>query len=675
MSLKDYILPLYMNTSTNNLIEEFYIPMLKNSVEYKRGVGFFSSGWLKMVSEGLSYLIMNGGRIKIITSPILSEEDYQALEKGIEKEEEIIDRSLSNSIEDIKKFIEENTLSAIAWMVSDGILEIKLAIPRNKLTGDFHDKFGIFTDREGNKVAFSGSPNESIQGFQNYESIKIFPSWREGFSEIVEAEENRFESLWNNEDPNVKVYSIPEASKEKILRLRTKERPYKEEDILKAFKNGNLLTKPRSYQKEAIDNWKKNNYKGIFEMATGVGKTLTSIFAINDYIKMNKGNLILIVVPFVHLVDQWEENIKLISDTNSIIKAYGNRKDWEINLRSKIILQNKGEIEDIFVISTIQTASKEDFLNLIHKSKVNPLIVIDECHYAGAPQFSRILDEFFKVRIGLSATPIRHWDEKGTNKIENYFDGIIYKFPLERAIKEGFLTPYEYHPILVELTNEEFNEYEKLTLKIGKILNNANLSEEEIQEKLEMLLIKRANILNRAANKLSSLEILLENFGNIKYSLFYCDPLQIDYVFDILKKRNIVAVKFTAQEGQKERKMILDKFAKGEIEALVAMKCLDEGVDVPATRYAFFLSSSTNERQFIQRRGRILRKYPDKEKSYIYDFIVIPPDNVALEQEVISILRRELERFKEFADYALNKYRAREVIFDLLNKYHLLDEV
>lgn len=635
-----------------------------------------------MVSQGVIQLIENGGRLKIITSPILSKKDYEALILGSKaKQDEILYLSILNSIKDLKKGLEENTLSAISWMIADGVLEIKFAIPRNRLTGDFHDKFGIFIDAEGNKVAFSGSPNESIQGFQNYESIKIFPSWEEAFKDIVDAEDNRFEILWNDEDPNVKVFSIPEAAKKEILKLRTQKRPYKEEKILKAFKKTQLPT-PRNYQKEAVKNWIENKYKGIFEMATGTGKTLTSIFAINEYIKTKGNSFIVILVPYIHLIDQWEKDLKLIS--KNIIKCYGNKRDWLIDLRSNILFQNKGKIENVIVISTIQTATTDDFKEAIHKSTLPNLIVIDECHYAGAPKFSKVLDPFFNARIGLSATPIRMWDNLGNQKLEEYFDKVIFKFPLEKAIKEGYLTPYEYYPILVELTQDEYLEYEEYSEKISKILSsvNNNLTEEDLNEKeemLEKLLIKRANILNKSKNKLKKLqkllEYLLKEYGNLKYSLFYCDPLHFKEVFDIVEQHNIIVTKFTAEESKEERKSILDKFSKGEIEAIAAMKCLDEGVDVPATKRAFFLASSTNPRQFIQRRGRILRRYPGKEKAFIYDFVVIPPEEAKVSNYTRSIIKRELQRFKEFADYSLNKNQAKLKILELAKKHHLLDEV
>ncbi len=676
--LSKYNLPPYMDTSNNDLVKEFFIPMLKESIEYKRGVGFFSSGWFRMVSQGVTELISNGGRIQMITSPIISESDYQALLNGTKAmQDEKLYEIIANSIKNLEKDLEENTLSAIAWMIADGILEIKLAIPKGKLNGDFHDKFGIFIDKDGNIVAFSGSPNESIQGFQNYESIKIFPSWKNpDFKEIAEKELDRFEKLWNDKDPNLKVFSIPEAAKQEMIKLRKEERPYKKENILKAFKDHKeektRLPPIRQYQEEAVKRWKENNFKGLFEMATGTGKTLTSIFAINEYIKEKENILALIIVPYKHLIEQWEKNIKLLSD--EIVICSENRNSWYIRLNDKIILQNKGKINNLFIISTIQTASRSDLLDIVHKSKVPNILVIDECHYAGATKFSKVLDEFFSARIGLSATPNRLWDDMGTEKIKKFFDRTVFEFPLEKAIEEGFLTKYEYNPIFVELKEEEFEEYEKISIEIGRLLN-IKPQEEKILEKLERLLIKRAKILNKSENKIITLKEKVKEIKEnleIKHSLFYCeDNNQLKKVTDILNELNITTTKFTSKENKKTRENILKEFEKGNIEAIVAIKCLDEGVDIPPAKIAFFLSSSTNPRQFIQRRGRILRKSEGKEKAIIYDIITTPPVEKETSTYSKQILSRELERFKEFANFALNKHSANKYILELAKKIKL----
>ncbi len=682
MGLRELNLPIHMDTSKDNLDMEFYIPLLASSILYKRGVGFFSSGWLSKVSRGLLELVKNNGKVQIITSPILDKNDYDALLKGETMKKHVIEKSINKSIEKLAKDLEEDVLSALAWLVADNILEFKLAVPRNKLEGDFHDKFGIFIDEEGDMVAFIGSPNESIRGFENYESIKIFPSWRDTTSrEIAENENNRFDILWNDEDPNISVYTLPKAARDKIIKLRTKPRPYK---LQKSSLSETKLPPPRPYQKEAVKNWIENNYKGIFEMATGTGKTLTALYAIKEILKVEKNVIINVVVPYVHLVDQWENEINRLS--SNIVKCYGNKQEWIAVLKSKLLelkLEPKGPL---FIITTYSTASKEDLplLELLSEYSKHKKIalILDEAHYAGAPEFSKVLNPKFIYRIGLSATPTRIYDEVGNKNIEEYFTGpkgsIVYSFPIWKAIDNGYLTPYKYYPVLVEMSSMEFEQYKSLTQKIIKIKNNKNLSEDEKNKRIQQALLTRANLIKEGESKLETLRTLVKENkekGKIKHALFYCDSHQLDKVIKILHAEGIVAVKFTAHENAEQRRNILKDFEDRKIDAIVAIKCLDEGVDIPPTRFAYFLASDANPRQFIQRRGRILRRYPGKQYAEIYDFVVIPPKDIENKQIAKDILRKELSRFKEFSEHGLNKYESRSILLPLLKGLNMLGEL
>ncbi len=287
MSLKSLQLPLTIDTSSADMAADFYAPALSVSIGYDRGVGFFSSGWLRLAAQGMAQFAANGGRARIITSPILNEADWEALEQGTEAQvNPILRQALARNLADLEKTLEEDTLSALAWMVADEILTFKLALPQNKLDGgDFHDKFGVFTDAEGNQVSFSGSPNESVRGATNYESIKIFKSWEPAFAPLVAADAARFARLWDNEDPNVRVYDLPDAAREGILRLRRGERPYPAPPWMPAtirdLPPGYKPARPaipahvtlRDYQEEAIAAWFEHNCKGLLEMATGTGKT------------------------------------------------------------------------------------------------------------------------------------------------------------------------------------------------------------------------------------------------------------------------------------------------------------------------------------------------------------------------------------------------------------------
>ena len=628
---------------------------------------------------------VNGGRARIITSPILDEDDWEALLLGEEARfDPVLHAALTRNIDELENTLEEETLSALAWMVADGVLTFKLALPVKKLEGgDFHDKFGVFTDAEGNKVSFNGSPNESIQGTHNYESNKIFKSWEPAFEPIVEADVIRFERLWLNKDLNVRVYELPEAAKDNILRLRKQERPYPKPNWIKdssALGNGYFRGKPvvpqkitlRDYQNRAIDAWFDADCKGLFEMATGTGKTITALAA-SASLFSREGRLALVIsCPYQHLVDQWyDESVEF---GYLPIKAYSSRTNWLDKLNEHILSYNYGDIKHLCVITTHSTFSSEHFQESLKRIKGPSLIIGDEAHHLGAENRRRFFPEQIPYRLALSATPDRWYDDVGTDALRAYFGNTVFEFSLAEAI--GFsLTPYYYFPMLVELTDNEMAEYRVLSKKIGQMFSQGRDADDE---QLSNLLIQRSQILNKAQNKLSVVSDLVDGMDKIDHALFYCAPGQIDEVVRLLGwDKRLRVHRFTAREDIPTRQQLLRQFDNCELEALVAMNCLDEGVDVPSTRTAFILASSGNPRQFIQRRGRVLRKHPEKQFANIYDLITVPPPPEEFDEQGLaaerSMLKRELRRFTEFADSALNTQKAYDVIWDIADQFGILD--
>jgi superfamily II DNA or RNA helicase len=677
-----------LDTSSGDIIEDFFNPALICSTHYDRGVGFFSAAWLRLAAIGMTTFASNGGRARWVTSPILGEADWEALKQGDEaRENSLLKSALQINIENLENSLERETLSALAWMVADGILDFKLALPRNKLEqGEFHDKFGIFTDLEGNQVSFNGSYNDSVQGTRNYESIKIFCSWEPVLSLLVDADAKRFDRLWKNEDPNVQVYSLPEAAKEQILKLRTQERPYSnpKPEIVepppgwKSKRPANPFMPKgielRDYQIEAIDAWFSSDCRGLLEMATGTGKTITALAASVRLYERDKRLALVMSVPYQHLVDQWNSESQLFGYRP--ILAYQSRNRWFDDFNQQIMDFNLGYRDVISVITTHTTFCSPDFQKSIAKLQQPAMMLADEAHHLGAERARQSYPEHIPFRLALSATPDRWFDDEGTTCLRKYFGETVFSFPLEKAIGVS-LTPYYYYPHLVPLTPDELEKYEELSAKIAKV---AGRDDESAQQSLKLLLIRRAELLNKAANKLEVLSCLIDKQRDIEHSLFYCAPGQIDEVLQLLGlEKGLLVHRFTAEEGTVERQRLLTDFAKGDLQALVAMKCLDEGVDVPSTKTAFFLASSSNPREFVQRRGRVLRKAPGKEFSIIHDLIAVPPTTWHASQESSSfktersIVRRELERFKEFAGPALNKHEALDVIWEIATRYSLMD--
>lgn len=543
MTLKQLNLPSIIDTSSADMISDFYEPVLSVAVQYDRGVGFFSSGWLRVVAKGLITFAERAGRGRIITSPILDEADWQALQSGEEAQRNTVLReALIRNIHELERTLQEDVLSALAWMVADKILFFKLALPQNKLAGgDFHDKFGVFTDADGNQVSFNGSPNESIQGTVNYESNKIFKGWEPAFAPLVEADVQRFARLWANEDPNVRVYDLPEAAREQIVRLRRGKRPYAPPPWLqdKQFKEESPVYLPaqphlpqnitlRGYQDEAIAAWFDNGCRGLLEMATGTGKTITALSGAVRLFEREGRLAIIIAVPYQHLVNQWQQESSEFG--YKPILAYESKRSWLDELNHQIIEFNGRYRSFISVIVTHSTFITTDFQESIARLDAPTLIIADEAHHLGAERSRQHYPEHIPYRLALSATPDRWFDDAGTMALRAYFGETVFAFTLEQAIGLS-LTPYYYYPHLVELTEDEMMEYEALSLKIARLINQ---EEEEKQAALKMLLIKRASLLNTAVNKLHTLGQLLDREKQVKHTLFYCAPHQINEVMQLV---------------------------------------------------------------------------------------------------------------------------------------------
>ena len=677
-----------MDTSSHNLVRGFFEPILSCARRYDRGVGFFSSSWLRINAQGMVAFAANGGRARWVTSPILDPADWEALLLGdAARDDTVLRQALEHTILSLGDTLDRATRSALAWMVADEVLTFKLALPRNKLErGDFHDKFGVFTDAEGDQVGFNGSYNDSVQGMRNYESIKIFCSWEPAFAPLVRADAERFERLWNNHDPNVRAFDLPAALREQIVRLREDARPYPEpewiqlkklQDARSSYREPRPITPSvvtlRDYQVDAIDAWFAHGCCGLLEMATGTGKTITSLAASARLYEREGQLAFIIAVPYQHLVDQWAEEARAFG--YEPILAYQSKARWLNPLNQQIIEYNGGYRRCISVIVTHSTFARDDFQHTIARLQGASLLIADEAHHLGAEQQRQSYPEHVPFRLALSATPDRWFDDAGTLALRDYFGETVFSFTLEQAIGVS-LTNYYYYPHRVELTDEEMDRYAELSAKIARL---AHRNDTDAQEALRMLLIKRADLLNNAENKLTELARLMTNPDEVAHALFYCAPGQIDAVLRLIGIEKGVRVhRFTAEEDPRTRQRLLSEFASGQLQGLVAMKCLDEGVDVPTTQTAYFLASSGNPREFIQRRGRVLRQSPGKQFAVLHDLVAIPATTISGHSTVAfdierSIMRRELQRIKEFAGPALNKHPALDAVWTIARQYGVMD--
>lgn len=464
---------------------------------------------------------------------------------------------------------------------------------------------------------------------------------------------------------------------------------------------------PRDYQREAIEAWMQNQGQGVLNMATGTGKTITSLLAASELADLQEGRLALVVAaPYQHLVDQWREVIYEFGGHPFL--AYRSKDRWTDPVASAITEFTSESRSTIAVVTTHKTFSSDHFQRLLSRlDGTRTLLIADEVHHLGAPHLRQSLPDHIRARLGLSATPDRWYDEEGTRAIYAYFSqGVVFEYGLGPAIANGHLSEYYYVPHVVHLTDEEAERYVALSIAIARLLGDENGSIDTIDfqddEQLKHLLFKRARLIGTAENKLHRLRSLLQQVGaeEIHHTLVYCGDGSIETEGNAVKRQiravtemlgndlGVRAHQFTYEEDQQTRERLLTDFERGTLQALAAIRCLDEGVDVPATQTAFILASSTNPRQFVQRRGRILRPDESKDYSVIHDFVVAPPtasiapgDPESTFQIERNLLKKELRRVATFADHAKNHPDAELAriptsegsIADIKQNFNLLD--
>ncbi|MEA5577576.1 DNA phosphorothioation system restriction enzyme [Anabaena sp. UHCC 0451] len=443
----------------------------------------------------------------------------------------------------------------------------------------------------------------------------------------------------------------------------------------------------RGYQRQAITSWFANHGRGTLKMATGSGKTITAL-AIACELQQQIGlQVLLVVCPYRHLVSQWARECEKFN--LQPILAFENLRTWQSQLSTQLYNLRSGSQSFVTVITTNSTLISEGLQSQLKYFPSKTLIIGDEAHNLGAPRLEESLPRNVGLRLALSATPERYFDDEGTQSLFDYFGSVLQpEFNLQDAINQGALVHYLYYPVLVELTEIESIAYLKLTKRIGRSLQYREQAEGDFEdnEDIKSLLMKRARLIGAAENKLTALKELMQNRRDTSHTLFYCsDGSQETGHRSSLRQLKAVAKILGAELGYKvstytahtsltEREILRQQFESGELQGLVAIRCLDEGVDIPAIQTAVILSSSSNPRQFIQRRGRVLRPHPGKERATIFDMIVLPPD---LDREAIEVernlLRKELRRFVEFADLADNAGEARMQLLALQKRYDLLD--
>jgi len=692
-------LPYYVTTSEHDPIAEFFDPVLERASRYDVAVGYFSTAWLRDAAHGIAEFAVRGGKARWLISPELSEDDFRALIEGAECPEDRVREVISRSYQELFAGLTQRTREALGWLIIDEVLTFKIGIPRNLLSGIMHAKQGQFSDEEGNRVGFLGSYNLTGGARTNWEAFSVFCDWYSDESiQRNNAIEASFERLWKGQDPNLTVHDPSEADLNAFVeQARRSTRHYelfpdeqRSESAARSpcvppqFLNGGRL---RDYQEEGIRNWFRSNGRGILHMATGTGKTVTALTAVtrlNDYMTKKQGALLTIIaVPYQHLAEQWAKEAAEFG--YEPVLCYGGVGRWMKASQGLLNdLRAKVRQHGMFIVVNA-TLRDKPFQGLIEQAPGHVLFVGDEMHNLGARNALASLPRNANFRLGLSATPDRAGDEESSAELKRYFGGTVLEFGLDKAIEGGFLCRYFYYPILVHFDDEEQLEYDELSLQISKLFAQGEKPDEKgASEGLKRLLIRRARLIGKAKSKLPALLGLLKEQRDVHHTLVYCgdskeeEARYIDTALERIGSDLVLrANKFTSEENNTERSRLLSQFAEGDLQVLLAIRCLDEGVDVPMTQTAYILASSSNPKEFIQRRGRVLRRYPGKDRAAIYDFLVTPRPAILEDKGVSnverSLMRRELARFNEFAELAENHGEALSKIRAVKEELRLLD--
>lgn len=719
-------------SGTENEPFAFYLESLVESNRLDLLLGYFSSSAINVLALGFAKFISNGGRVRLVINHVLSSQDKAAVLKGLADGEEnnqfAVDdfHGLKNALDKYG----QHFFDCIAWLIAQKRIEIRAIKPMGR-RGIAHYKSGIFYDGT-NKVKFKGSCNFTASGLlENLEELDLKLSWKsepdafadyeQDYNQIFEGQTDYaalipFEHIeevitreYGGKDLDELLVNEQRLLAQKAKQKHTEATRRVMETIMQKIETYRTSPRfpfesgPRQYQEEAYQNWVGNGYHGIFAMATGTGKTITALnCCLNEYAQKQQYKIV-ILVPTTILVEQWEKEAKKFN-FRKIVKASSRNPGWKDALYDIRNRQLAGVPSSYVIVSTYRTFANTEFQAFLSEAGEDVILVADEVHNVGAPAIAAKFDTLpIQKLIGLSATPKRVYDEEGSEKMELFFHDkppYTYSFTMERAISEGILCPYYYHPLVVELTPQEMIGYTEISAKLASLHNRAG-KDATAQKTYEMLLMERKRIIHKATGKLSAFESILkeveDSAAGLKYMLVYApegyyeeNENTAEFYPDVPDASRIIeyyanavrqvspdthVANYISESADKDH--VLKSFEEGRIDVLLSMKCLDEGVDIPRTEQAIFCSSTGNPRQFIQRRGRILRQHPDKQFAKIYDLVVVPssvPTGSTFDLER-NLVRKELERVVDFAYMAINKYEAIAAVQSICDRYDINPDI
>jgi len=653
-----------LNSKSNDIVKELYFPCLSNSKTYYRGVGYFRSSIFDLLDDSLIKFCLAGGKVKILTSTDFTQEDFDASIKGY-SQKEFFDGMLELLETDSRSSVE-----LLIAMISIGCLEIYIAkLPHG---GIYHDKVGFFEDQGGNVVAFSGSGNETkaaILGRKgNVESYNIIWNWHESYDVHGRVWESELRnSIDNKKYEGAEIIEIcdvdPKIIQENSINCDLNY-------YIETSRNKSLLPPLRNHQVSAVNCWKQNGFRGILEHATGSGKTITSISAIEAHFRDYQ--FVILLVPSNILMRQWEEEIKQYLPNVSLAKMGAGFDDSAVIN----IMTNLDDSEPMILLSTIQTIRDRRHIfnlnRLVDSKPNNVLLIVDECHRIGSESFSEFSKIKFTRTLGLSATPVRYGDTEGTQRIIQLLGPVIDKYSLSNALRDGHLCKYEYFIETISLTAYEQEKYDTIRAKMARAFAQwKNSDEKEMPSTLSSLIFESRRIIRGAEKKLQRMgEIIHENYSSNQHWLVYCDTeSMLNRARDIIREQGHNPYIYHSKMNPFDQQKTLEAFERsGGI--LLAIKCLDEGVNISRISHGLILSSTTNPREFIQRRGRLLRKANGKEKAVIFDTFALPNSIDSNFGFIVS----EILRARELASTSINATVNTTILDGIIQEYSIYDD-
>jgi superfamily II DNA or RNA helicase len=607
--LRDIEYSLLYETATTDLIDDFYTPSLEAASEYKRAVGYFTSSWFEEAAAGIAAFANNGGTARWIISPKLTEEDWTAIEQGdAAKRDPSLYEQMETLVEELESDLQQDTQNTIAWLIADGLLRVRIAVTDEELGGDFHDKWGIFIDGE-DKVAFHGSQNDSRKSLSNYEANSVFTSWgAHTDQQRVAQHEDRFDSIWANTKPGVHSFSLPDSISLGIAELRSSDRPYhdpgEETKLTSAYR--------WRHQEEAVEAFLKAK-TGLLDMATGTGKTRTSLKIIDQLLRDDIIETLVIATRGNDLLNQWNETVleHFSAEEMFLYRQYSSHKD----LAS--YLMNDSERLDILLTSY---ANLEDAIDGDMDEKLaNGLLICDEVHNIGAQGKQEALGgrlSVFPYRLGLSATPFDPYDPDRNEFIRNEIGPVVYEFGLEPAIKRGILTEFDYTPITYELSEEDKARQKKQFKKFaGLKRQNPSVPQSQLYIMLSRVRKESEEKLPKFRRHLERNPDVLEDTIIFVASKDYGTKVQ-QIIYDYVDN-------FHTYYGEDDESK-LDEFSTGKLSTLVTSKAISEGIDIQSVKNIILFSAPRSKGTTTQRIGRALRKDPSNpdKRANVIDFVV-----------------------------------------------------